>query len=135
MFRGVEDVDDMMSDLQEQLEVANEISDAISNSTGFGQDLDEVSMNDHYLSPRFRNLEVHMFDIGPNFIALLTINKDTVLAVAGNYGLTCMPNVFHWLAGKFVHVHTSRYKAFLAYTASEEILRLSHNMRMVIVSA
>ena len=36
-------MDDLMSDIQEQMEVANEIGDAISNQMGFGQDVDEVS--------------------------------------------------------------------------------------------
>ena len=31
-----------MDDVAEQQEIANEISDAISNPVGFGQDMDEV---------------------------------------------------------------------------------------------
>ncbi|KAJ8041516.1 Charged multivesicular body protein 4b [Holothuria leucospilota] len=38
---GVEDVDDMMADIQEQMELANEISQVISEPQGFGQDVDE----------------------------------------------------------------------------------------------
>jgi len=37
----VDDVHDMMDDISEQTELANEISDAISNSVGFGNDVDE----------------------------------------------------------------------------------------------
>ena len=40
-FRDVDDVHDMMDDISEQTELANEISDAISQSVGFG-DVDEV---------------------------------------------------------------------------------------------
>ena len=40
--RDVDDVHDMMDDISEQTELANEISDAISSSVGFGQDVDEV---------------------------------------------------------------------------------------------
>ena len=32
-----------MDDVAEQQEIANEISDAISNPVGFGQDVDDVS--------------------------------------------------------------------------------------------
>ena len=41
-FRDVDDVHDMMDDISEQQEIANEISEAISNPIGFGQDMDEV---------------------------------------------------------------------------------------------
>jgi len=41
----VDDVHDMMDDISEQTELANEISDAISNSVGFGQDIDEDELN------------------------------------------------------------------------------------------
>ncbi|XP_071824488.1 charged multivesicular body protein 4b-like [Apostichopus japonicus] len=37
----VDDVDDLMADIQEQMEKANEISQAISEPTGYGLDLDE----------------------------------------------------------------------------------------------
>lgn len=39
----VDQVHDIMDDLAEQHEVANEISEAISAPVGFGQDYDEVS--------------------------------------------------------------------------------------------
>ena len=41
-FRDVDEVHEMMDDIAEQQEVANEIGEAISNPVGFGQDLDEV---------------------------------------------------------------------------------------------
>ena len=39
----MDQVHDLMDDVAEQQEVANEISEAISNPVGFGQDVDEVS--------------------------------------------------------------------------------------------
>lgn len=43
---GVEDVDDLMADVHEQMELATEISDAISNPIGFGaDDIDEDELN------------------------------------------------------------------------------------------
>ena len=41
--RNVDDVHNLMDDVAEQQEIANEISDAISNPVGFQQDIDEVS--------------------------------------------------------------------------------------------
>ncbi|XP_055019157.1 charged multivesicular body protein 4b-like [Boleophthalmus pectinirostris] len=38
---NVDDVHDLMDDIAEQQELANEISTAISSSTGFGMDMDE----------------------------------------------------------------------------------------------
>lgn len=40
----MDDVHDMMDDIQEQTELADEISRAISEPTGFGMDVDEVSI-------------------------------------------------------------------------------------------
>lgn len=42
-FRDVDGVHDMMDEIAEQQEIANEIGEAISNPVGFGQDLDEVN--------------------------------------------------------------------------------------------
>lgn len=39
--RDVDQVHDMMDDIAEQQDLANEISNAISNPVGFGEDLDE----------------------------------------------------------------------------------------------
>lgn len=41
-LRDVDDVHDMMDDINEQHEIADEIANAISNPVGFGQDIDEV---------------------------------------------------------------------------------------------
>ena len=42
IIRDVDDVHDMMDDINEQHEIADEIANAISNPVGFGQDIDEV---------------------------------------------------------------------------------------------
>ena len=42
--RNVDDVHDIMDDLQEQNEIAEEIQNAISQPIGFGMELDEVSV-------------------------------------------------------------------------------------------
>ena len=41
--RDVDDIHDMMDDIQEQNEIAEEISGALSQPIGFSQELDEVS--------------------------------------------------------------------------------------------
>ncbi len=40
--RDVDDVHNLMDEVAEQQEIASEISDAISNPVGFGNDVDEV---------------------------------------------------------------------------------------------
>ena len=42
VFRDVDDVHDMMDDISEQTDIANEISEAISTSLGGQTDFDEV---------------------------------------------------------------------------------------------
>lgn len=42
-FRDIDKVDDLMQDITEQQELAQEISDAISKPVGFGEEFDEVS--------------------------------------------------------------------------------------------
>lgn len=43
VFRDLDKVDDLMQDITDQQELAQEISDAISRPVGFGEDFDEVS--------------------------------------------------------------------------------------------
>ena len=43
-YSDVDDVHEMMDDIQEQTELADEISRAISEPAGFGMDVDEVSI-------------------------------------------------------------------------------------------
>lgn len=42
-FRDIDKVDDLMQDITEQQELAQEISDAISKPVGFGEEFDDVS--------------------------------------------------------------------------------------------
>lgn len=44
LFRDVDKVHDLMDEVAEQQEIANEIGEAISNPVSFGQDVDEVSV-------------------------------------------------------------------------------------------
>lgn len=41
-FRDIDKVDDLMQDITEQQELAQEISDAISKPVGFGEEFDDV---------------------------------------------------------------------------------------------
>ena len=50
--RNVDDVHDIMDDLQEQNEIAEEIQNAISQPIGFGVELDEVSVWECSPAPR-----------------------------------------------------------------------------------
>ena len=43
LCRDVDDVHDMMDDIQEQNEIAEEISGALSTPIGFAQEIDDVS--------------------------------------------------------------------------------------------
>lgn len=41
-FRDIDKVDELMQDITEQRELAQEISDAISKPVGFGEEFDDV---------------------------------------------------------------------------------------------
>lgn len=43
--RDIDKVDATMDDIRDQMDVANEISEAISRPVGMGEDLDEVKSN------------------------------------------------------------------------------------------
>jgi len=43
LARDLNKIDDLMQDITEQQDVAQEISDAISNRAAFGEEFDEVS--------------------------------------------------------------------------------------------
>jgi len=60
----VDDVHDMMDDISEQTELANEISDAISTSVGFGQDYDEDELNAELEELEQEELDENMLSIG-----------------------------------------------------------------------
>ena len=40
----MENVDDVMDEIREQMDLANEVSNAISQPVGFGMELDEVTI-------------------------------------------------------------------------------------------
>ena len=44
VHRDVDDIHDMMDDIQEQNEIAEEISGALSQPIGFAQEIDDVSL-------------------------------------------------------------------------------------------
>lgn len=52
---NIDKVDELMMDITEQQEVAQEISDAISRPAGFGEDYDEVRLGESH----FGNSRVH----------------------------------------------------------------------------
>ncbi|XP_070536266.1 charged multivesicular body protein 4c-like [Ptychodera flava] len=61
----VDDVHDMMDDIQEQQELANEISDAISNPIGFGQEMDEDELMAELEELEQEDLDEELLKIGP----------------------------------------------------------------------
>jgi len=60
----VDDVHDMMDDISEQTELANEISDAISTSVGMGADYDEDELNAELEELEQEDLDEQMLNIG-----------------------------------------------------------------------
>merc|ERR1711910_142249 len=56
----VDQVHDMMDDIAEQQDVAKEISEAISNPVAFGQEFDELELDEQ------EALDKQMLDIGPS---------------------------------------------------------------------
>lgn len=48
VFRDIDKVDDLMQDITEQRELAQEISDAISKPVGFGEEFDDVGADDFF---------------------------------------------------------------------------------------
>ena len=62
---NVDDVHDIMDDLQEQNEIAEEIQNAISQPIGFGMDLDEDELLDELEELEQEDLEKEILDIPP----------------------------------------------------------------------
>ncbi|XP_041455686.1 charged multivesicular body protein 4b-like [Lytechinus variegatus] len=61
---GVEDVDDLMADVHEQMDIANEITDAISNPIGFGaDDIDEDELNAELEELEQEDFDEKMLDV------------------------------------------------------------------------
>lgn len=61
----VDDVHDMMDDISEQTDIANEISEAISTSLGGQQDFDEDELNAELEELEQEDLDEQMLNIGP----------------------------------------------------------------------
>lgn len=60
----VDDVHNLMDDIAEQQEVANEISDAISNPIGFGQDMDEDDLMAELEELEQESLDEQLLEVG-----------------------------------------------------------------------
>ena len=58
----MDDIHDMMDDIDEQTQLAQEISDCISNPVGFGNDVDEVSL--HCYLTEFVRIRLIMNTVG-----------------------------------------------------------------------
>ena len=63
-FSDVDKVHDLMDDVHEQQEIANEIGEAISNPVGFGQDVDEVSEKTQLLCEALINSSTLLLFVG-----------------------------------------------------------------------
>ncbi|VDP23510.1 unnamed protein product [Soboliphyme baturini] len=61
----VDKVHDLMDDIAEQQDVANEISEAISNPIGFGQDVDEEELMAELEELEQEELDKQLLDVGP----------------------------------------------------------------------
>lgn len=60
----VDDVHNLMDDIADQQEVANEISEAISNPVGFGQDIDEDDLLDELAELEQESLDEQLLEVG-----------------------------------------------------------------------
>jgi len=61
---NVDDVHDMMDDIAEQQDIANEISEAISNPVGFGQDMDEDDLLAELEELEQEDLDEKLLEVG-----------------------------------------------------------------------
>lgn len=62
-LRDIDQVHDMMDDIAEQQDIANEISNAISNPVAFGQDIDEDELEKELEDLEQEELDKKMVDI------------------------------------------------------------------------
>lgn len=62
----VDKVHDLMDEVAEQQEIAQEISDAISNPVGFGQDADEDDLLAELEELEQEELDKRLLDVGPS---------------------------------------------------------------------
>jgi len=61
----VDDVHNLMDDVAEQQEIANEISEAISNPVGFGQDVDDDDLMAELEELEQEDLDEQLLEVGP----------------------------------------------------------------------
>jgi len=61
----VDDVTNLMDEVAEQQEIANEISEAISNPVGFGQDVDEDDLMAELEELEQETLDAQLLEVGP----------------------------------------------------------------------
>ncbi|KAA3672945.1 charged multivesicular body protein 4 [Paragonimus westermani] len=64
VFSNVDDVHDIMDEIAEQRDIANEISDAISNTSAFGLDVDEDELLAELEGLQAEDLENQLLDVG-----------------------------------------------------------------------
>lgn len=62
---NVDDIHNLMDDVAEQQEIASEISEAISNPVGFGQDVDDDDLMKELEDLEQESLEEKLLDVGP----------------------------------------------------------------------
>jgi len=77
---NVDDIHNLMDDVAEQQEIANEISDAISQPVGFGQDVDEDDLLEELEALEQEALDEQLTDIGPAVDKLPNVPKSVPVA-------------------------------------------------------
>lgn len=78
----VDKVHDLMDDVAEQQEIANEISEAISNPVGFGQDADEDDLMAELEELEQEELDEKLLDVGPIVDKLPSVPSEPLPAAA-----------------------------------------------------
>ncbi|XP_063416869.1 charged multivesicular body protein 4b-like [Mytilus trossulus] len=78
----VDKVHDLMDDVAEQQEIANEISEAISNPVGFGQDADEDDLMAELEELEQEELDQKLLDVGPMVDNLPAVPSEPVPVAA-----------------------------------------------------
>jgi charged multivesicular body protein 4 len=63
-FRNIDKVDSTMDDIRDQMDLANEISDAISQPVGFGVDFDEDELTKELEDLEQEELDAKLLDTG-----------------------------------------------------------------------
>jgi len=77
----VDQVHDLMDEVAEQQEVSNEISEAISNPVGFGQDVDDDDLLAELEELEQEELDSALLDVGPSVDSLPSVPTGELPAV------------------------------------------------------